>query len=66
MRYGRKGAPTWVLALQLAEAWHVPPWEIMNAPGSLRWAARYSAYAEVVRKIREQEQAQRKRMQEHR
>lgn len=39
-----RGVPTWVLALQLSEVWGVPPWEIMNAPGSLMWAARYSFY----------------------
>ena len=39
-----RGVPTLVTALQLAEAWHVPPWEIMDHPGSLMWAARYMFY----------------------
>jgi hypothetical protein len=36
--------PTWVLALQLSEVWGVPPWQVMDAPGGLMWAARYSFY----------------------
>ena len=66
LRFGRPGAPTWMTALQLAEAWHVPPWEIMDAPGSLRWAARYAAYHEVVRKVQEQSERTRRSLQEHR
>jgi len=37
VRYG-KAAPPELVAVQLAEAWGVPPWEIMEAPGSLYWA----------------------------
>lgn len=28
----------------MAEAWGKAPWEIVNAPGSLLWAARWSVY----------------------
>ena len=40
----RKSGPTWLPVLQMAEEWGTPPWEIVKAPGSLRWAARWSAY----------------------
>lgn len=39
-----RGVPTWVLALQLAEVWGCHPEDIMNRPGGLMWAARYSFY----------------------
>jgi hypothetical protein len=42
-----------VLALQLAEVWGVPPWEVMNAPGSLMWAARYSFYKKQANVVSE-------------
>ena len=28
----------------MAKDWGTPPWELMQAPGSVRWAARWSAY----------------------
>jgi len=40
--------PIWVKVLQMAEAWGVPPWEIMQQPGSVRWAARWSFYREQL------------------
>ena len=48
-----KGAPTWVTALQLADAWHVPPWVIMEHPGSLMWAARYMFYKRQENVVKE-------------
>lgn len=51
LRYGKAG-PTWVTALQLAEEWGVPPWEIMEAPGSLRWAARRAVYQKALAKVK--------------
>lgn len=48
-----KGVPTWVTALQLAEAWHIPPWEIMEHPGSLMWSARWAFYRRQVNVVAE-------------
>lgn len=31
----------------MAKEWGTPPWEIVNAPGSMRWAARWSAYKQA-------------------
>jgi mannosyltransferase OCH1-like enzyme len=53
LRYGNPGAPAWLTALQLAEAWHVPPWEIMDAEGSLIWSARWAAYQKELKKSRD-------------
>lgn len=47
-----KNAPRWLLTLQLAEAWHTPPWDIEDGAGSQIWAARYSVYHEEQAKIR--------------
>jgi hypothetical protein len=44
-----RGSPLWLGALQMAEAWGVPPWVIMEAPGSLMWAARWAAYQKEKR-----------------
>jgi len=49
-----KGAPIWISALQMAEAWGVPPWEIMEHPGSLMWAARWAFYQKQAAWVREQ------------
>lgn len=46
-------APTWLGVLQMAEAWGVPPWEIMDAEGSLLWAARWAAYRKEVQWVEE-------------
>ena len=43
----------WGTALQLAEAWGVPPWEIMAAPGSRRWAARWAVYRAELKAAQE-------------
>lgn len=40
----KKAAPSWVLVCQLAEAWHVPPYAIVRAPGSWLWARRWAVY----------------------
>ncbi len=48
------GPPTWMGVLQMAEAWGVPPWEIMSAHGSLKWAARWAAYRKEVAWVHEQ------------
>jgi hypothetical protein len=42
-----------VTALQLAEAWHVPPWMIMEHPGSMMWAARYMFYKRQENVVKE-------------
>lgn len=42
----KKKAPAWVVACQLAEAWHVPPYAVMDAPGSWLWARRWGVYQE--------------------
>jgi hypothetical protein len=49
-----KGVPHWVTALQLAEAWGVPPWEVMERPGGMRWAHRYVFYQKQRRWVDEQ------------
>jgi len=41
--------PIWLSALQMAEAWGCPPWEIMRERGSLVWAARWAEYRRQVR-----------------
>lgn len=43
----------WGTALQLAEAWHTPPWEIVDAPGSRLWAARWVVYREELKAAQE-------------
>ncbi len=48
-----RGAPMWLGVLQMAEAWGVPPWVIMDAPGSLVWAARWAEYRRQVRWVEE-------------
>jgi hypothetical protein len=48
-----RGVPQWVGVLQMAEAWGVPPWEIMEAEGSLLWAARWAFYRKQVRWVEE-------------
>jgi hypothetical protein len=53
VRYGKPGAPSWATALILAEKWGVPPWDIMERRGSLRWAARQSALDEARRRSAE-------------
>ena len=50
-----KGAPIWITALQLAETWGVPPWEIMEHAGSLMWASRWAFYQKIVARVREQQ-----------
>ena len=44
-----RGVPPWVAVLQMAEEWSTPPWEIMRAPGSLKWAVRWAFYKEQKR-----------------
>ena len=39
-----RGCPTWIAVLQMAEEWGTPPWEIVNAKGSLMWASRRAFY----------------------
>lgn len=43
--------PIWISALQMAEAWGIPPWEIMERSGSLRWMARWKFYREQVARV---------------
>lgn len=45
--------PLWLGALQMAEAWGTPPWEVMEHPGSLKWAARWAAYQKEKRWVEE-------------
>lgn len=40
----------WVTVCALSEQWHIPPWEVMRAPGGAYWSARWSAYLEAKRK----------------
>lgn len=49
-----RGVPPWVAALQMAEEWGTPPWEIMRAPGSLMWAARRAFYKKQLHWAKEQ------------
>ena len=49
-----RGVPLWVACLQMAEEWGVPPWEIMDAPGSLVWAARRAFYKKQLHWVEEQ------------
>lgn len=48
-----RGAPVWIMALQMAEDWGVPPWVVMEYPGSLVWAARWAFYHKQVRWVRD-------------
>lgn len=45
--------PTWMTTLQCAEEWGVPPWVVREAPSSLKWAARRSAYRKALHKAEE-------------
>lgn len=38
--------PLWVSVLEMAEAWGVPPWEIVAHRGGLRWMTRFKFYHE--------------------
>lgn len=49
-----KGAPTWIAALQMAEEWGCHPQDIMERPGGLMWAARWSFYKRQMRRVEEQ------------
>lgn len=40
-------------ALQMAEAWGVPPWEVMEHPGGIVWAARWALYEQQKARVRE-------------
>ena len=51
LRYGAPG-PTWLTALQLAEAWGQHPEDIMRRPRGLLWAARYVVYQKALAKVR--------------
>ena len=46
--------PVWLGVLQMAEAWGVPPWEIIRHPGSLVWGARWAAYRKQVQWVEEE------------
>ena len=46
--------PIWLGALQMADDWSTPPWEIMRAPGSLKWAARWAAYRKEMAWVQEE------------
>lgn len=48
-----RGAPVWLAALQMAEEWGVPPWTIMQAPGSLMWAHRWAEYKKQLRWVKD-------------
>lgn len=43
--------PIWISALEMAKEWGVPPWEIMQHPGSLRWMARMKFYNEQIARV---------------
>lgn len=49
-----KYAPWWLGVLQMSEAWGVPPWEVVEARGSLRWGARWAEYKRAVAWVEEQ------------
>lgn len=53
LRGRSRRVPAWLVALQLAEAWGMPPWEVLRAPGSLRWAHRWAVYQQAINRIRE-------------
>ena len=53
LRGRRSTGPAWLAVLQMAEDWGVPPWEIVNAPGSLRWARRWAIYRQALRRIQD-------------
>jgi len=40
-------------ALKMAEAWGVPPWEIMEHEDGAYWAARYFVYKDELHKAQE-------------
>ena len=52
-RYGRGNVPIWAVALQLSEAWGIPPWDVMAHPQGVRWAARYAAWKQAESQARE-------------
>jgi hypothetical protein len=45
--------PPELTAILLAEAWHMPPWEIMEHEDSAYWASRYFVYKDELRKAQE-------------
>jgi hypothetical protein len=48
-----RGAPLWLGAIQMAEAWGCHPADIMARPGGLMWAARWAEYRRQVRWVEE-------------
>lgn len=38
----------WLVALVLADRWHVPPWVIWRHPGARKWVARQAVYDEAL------------------
>lgn len=52
LRHGKGGAPAWLTALQLAEAWGGHPEDHMQRPRGILWAARQAAYKEQRAKVR--------------
>ncbi len=55
MRGQSKSALRWLLVLQAAEAWGVPPWVIMEGPDSERWLRRYVVYKQELAQVEEEE-----------
>jgi hypothetical protein len=53
LRFGRGGAPIWLTALQLAEAWGMHPDDVLQRPGGLKWAARWACYRDMLHKAQE-------------
>lgn len=47
--------PLWLGVLQMAAEWGMYPEELMKAPGSLKWAARWAAYRKEVAWVQAQQ-----------
>jgi len=43
----------------MAEAWGTPPWEILRAPASAQWAARFAIYQDELHKAKKAREAKR-------
>jgi hypothetical protein len=60
MKTGAATAPWWIRGLQAAEAWGVPPWEVVgkkeNMEGvKLLWWMRFGAYQREQARAREKD-----------
>ncbi len=46
--------PMWLGVLQMAEEWGIYPGDLVEKPGSLKWAARWAAYRKELAWVQEE------------